>query len=108
MRYDPITGNPLPFNLTKRRREVLYWIAYGPAHGAELQVHAVRWPYWRKDGYAGHAVEKITLHGTDVTQIVHLLRRQRLVKKKWWLLGPPAHWQITPAGMVALLEEGRE
>ena len=58
--------------MTKRRREVLYHVAFGGMHGSRWRRRDISLPTG--------LVNAITLNGVNVTGIVHWLARQRLIR----------------------------
>lgn len=63
---------PIPNRMTRRRREVLYHVAFGDMHGS-------RW-YGLMLTFGVRQHVKYTLNGVDVTEIVLWLARKRLVR----------------------------
>jgi hypothetical protein len=72
--------------MTKRRREVLYFVAFHQMHGAPWKGHTLTL------GHVQHL--KLWLHGVDVTAIVLWLSRKRLVRL-WAVVEMP-----TPGGFT--------
>ena len=91
-----------PGKMTKRRREVLYHVAYSGVHGGG----------WRNGmmQFRGMPMPVLVykLHGVDVSEIVRWLARQKLVRT-WYCPEQPHPAAtlrclcITPKGMEELL-----
>lgn len=76
-----------PFNMTVRRREVLWHIAYSD----EIKVEPLRLPR-----YGWKEVQNYRLCGVSIDSIVRALRSARLIRWR------PFGWIITPKGAEAL------
>lgn len=95
--YDRSAGRYKPFRLTPRRKQILWHIAY------DWEVRPVMRPNF---AYGGRGItEKVLqffLGGTNIHQIVMVLRQAKLVDFKVYAPGGELH--ITPLGMQVLLE----
>lgn len=63
----------MTFKMTKRRREVLYHVAFGGMHGTSFRLQRVNIP-------SHGAVDRWTMAGVDVTEIVNKLARAKLIR----------------------------
>lgn len=93
--YDRTTGRYKPFNLTPRRKQILWHIAY--TNGVRVRMvpnHAGGRHYGR--------VPNFFLDGTNINDIVILLKKCRLVDFHFGV--QPAFLHLKPLGMQVLLE----
>ena len=94
---DRNTGRTRPFRLTPRRKQILWHIAY------DWEVRPVMRPNFAYGGRAfSEKVLQFFLDGTNIHQIILILRQAKLVDFKVYAPGGELH--ITPLGMQVLLE----